>query len=173
MTEHLIMAAIMLIPLTVGGILHMVVVRFDLLPFLKIPISLQRFGKNKTWRGFIAMPLLTIPGVYLAGTLSSSFYLFSPILIGLLLGLGYVIFELPNSYIKRRIGISEGEVGGKMSLLQVIVDQADSGIGCIIVYYFFLNIPIITCLMFLFIGTFIHLFFNFTLFCVGLRKRPI
>ncbi|OIQ20805.1 MAG: hypothetical protein BM556_02350 [Bacteriovorax sp. MedPE-SWde] len=170
---------LLLIPLVFGGVLHMVVVTLDLCKFIKIPINTAAFGKNKTYRGFVAMPLLTIPGVYTALWMERSFDLdiglsiYNPIILAIALGIFYCLFELPNSYIKRRKGIEPGKMSKENILFHSVLDQVDSGFGLIIVYYFMTKASIIHLLSFLVMGTVIHLLLNYVLYLLKLRKEPM
>lgn len=170
---------LLLIPLIFGGVLHMVVVTLDFAKFLKVPLHEQAFGKNKTWRGFVAMPLLTIPGVYLALWLEKiwgmniGLSLYHPILLGILLGIFYCLFELPNSYIKRRKGISPGKMSKDNALFHAIFDQVDSGFGLVIIYYLMTSSRAMHLTTFLLLGTLIHLLLNYLLYLLKLRKEPL
>lgn len=168
---------IMLCPLVFSGIVHMIIVKKDILSFLKIPISIKLFGANKTYRGFIVMIVATIIGVYLCQFLLSiidiDFYKEVNLwILGGLLGLSYAVFELPNSYMKRRLGIAPGKRAPKYTLFFSIYDQMDSGIGLLLVYYYYLGVDLETNLLMIFLGTFIHLFFNFMLYLFNVRKEP-
>lgn len=120
-------------PVLGGAVAHAPVLRRDLLKPLKKPISRRLFGANKTWRGALMMT---------AGTTAATVALHKfpayrrrlprevaeadPRLVGLLLGLAVWTGELPNSFIKRRLGIPPGEqrrdaVGVAIS----VFDQAD------------------------------------------------
>lgn len=170
---------VLLAPLVLSGILHMIVVTCDLMSFLKIPINEKLFGKNKTLRGFIVMPLLSIPGVFLASWLEVIFSTntgmnnANPYILGLLLGIFYCLFELPNSYIKRKRGISPGKMSKDNALFHGIIDQADSGFGLIIIYYFMLQSSVVQLFSFMVLGTIIHLLLNYLLYKLGLRKEPL
>jgi CDP-diacylglycerol--serine O-phosphatidyltransferase len=179
MGATIIKSLVLFVPLILGGILHMVVVRMDLLPSLKRPIHRGWFGENKTWRGVLAMPLLTIAGAYLAlwiepsGPLAIGFAEHSVVLLGLALGLAYILSELPNSFVKRRMGIAPGRLPGEKKLWFALADQGDSAIGCVLVYRLFFAIDWPVILTFLILGTGLHLFFNVALYAVGLRKNPL
>lgn len=170
---------VLLIPLIFSGILHMAVVTLDLFKILKKPINERLFGKNKTYRGFVVMPILTIPGVYIARyiekslNLSIGFIEVEPIFLGVLLGIFYCLFELPNSLYKRKKGIAPGKMSKDDALLHAIIDQADSGFGLIIIYYLFINVSVMHLVLFMILGTFIHLLLNYLLFVCGLRKEPL
>ncbi len=166
------------LPLIVGGIVHMFIVKKDILSYFKKPIHQRWFGNNKTWRGFIIMPLATWPGVLLAQKLEQLFDLntqlllsHSSVVLALGLGLGYCLAELPNSFLKRRLGIKEGITSEKFKWFFIVLDQADSAFGCLIVYKLFMPISWKIFWLTIFAGTIIHLLINFLLFSVGLRKN--
>jgi hypothetical protein len=176
------------IPVIFAAVLHMIAVKMNWLPGLKIPIDLGKsyrghriFGDSKTFRGVILMMVFAIPGVYLLQYLCQTFPAvnelnklnfnqYSPVLLGILSGLGYTLAELPNSFFKRRAGIEEGKRGTK---LNIIIDQVDSVAGCLLILYPFSDIN----LGFILFGTvfylLLHMAINYLLFCVGLRKNPL
>lgn len=169
------------IPLVVSGILHMVVVRTNVLASLKRPIAESLFGPNKTWRGVVVMPILTVIGVALAKLLEPAFggmlvarlTPFPTVPLGVVLGLAYVLAELPNSYVKRRLGIPPGETPEKNRVLFVLVDQADSAVGCALAYLFMTSISLGLAALLAVLGPGVHLLVNVLLFLAGLRKRPV
>jgi CDP-diglyceride synthetase len=157
----------------------MIAVKADTLSYLKKPIHQRWFGLNKTWRGFFVMPLATWPGVLFAQYLETLFDLNTPLLIGqsslllsLALGIGYCLAELPNSYIKRRLGIKEGQTSEKYKWIFIIFDQVDSAFGCMIAYWLFIPVSVTTMVLTILFGTVLHLFINVSLYQVGIRKNP-
>ncbi len=149
MFELVITAFYLHIPIVIGGVLHMVVVSRQLWPQYAVPIYTPWFGANKTWRGMIAVPLLTVIGAaclwpfhryFGINILGDDFC--SIVLGGLLAGIGYVLAELPNSFIKRRLGIGAGEVPTRGKYLVILADQLDSGIGFSLAYYWYLQLSI-------------------------------
>jgi hypothetical protein len=141
--ELLFSAIWLMLPIVIGGVAHMVFVTRDWWPALKRPLHPGWFGANKTWRGFVVMPLLSIPGAillyglapWLPDLIGVPLLNVSPLLLGLLLGLGYVLAELPNSYFKRRVGIAAGATPEKGKLFFVLMDQLDSAFGFALVYW--------------------------------------
>lgn len=178
-SEDILRILLLSLPLVIGGILHMVAVKRDILSYLKKPIHQRWFGANKTWRGFIIMPLATWPGVILGQWIESLVDLSTPLLLttssivlAVALGLAYCLAELPNSFIKRRIGIKEGQTSERGKIFFIILDQADSAFGCLIAYK--LLIPISWSIFWgtIIFGTIIHLFFNLLLYSLKIRKNP-
>ena len=150
-----------LIPLIVSNVLHMVLVKKNGLTSLCIPLNSTLFGPNKTLRGFLFVPfvngilylVVNWPGGWLLSGLSPEYYLQQEINIGdinflnLLLmqasigavyGLFYMLFELPNSWIKRRMGIASGESSTRFRWFFTLLDKTDSAIG-VSLFFGFLN----------------------------------
>jgi CDP-diacylglycerol--serine O-phosphatidyltransferase len=156
----------------------MAVVKFDILPQLKKSIHVKWFGANKTWRGFVLMPVLTVVGLWLEQIqepyLDVQILRNHPtLLLGSLLGFSYALFELPNSFLKRKVGIKPGQMSDKNPWLFSVLDQADSVVGCLLVYLCFVPLNISIILGIVLGGTLIHLLFNLLLYSVGLRKNPL
>lgn len=159
--DHFIFIIGGLIPLIVSNVLHMVLVKKNGLTSLCIPLNSTLFGPNKTLRGFLFVPfvngilylVVNWPGGWLLSGLSSEYYLKQEINIGdinflnLLLmqvsigavyGLFYMLFELPNSWIKRRMGIASGESSTRFRWFFTLLDKTDSAIG-VSLFFGFLN----------------------------------
>jgi CDP-2,3-bis-(O-geranylgeranyl)-sn-glycerol synthase len=127
--------------LPVGGawIAHAPVLRWDLLAGLNLPMDGGRtlrgrrlFGDNKTWRGALVMS----SGVFAAtlGLYRSAWYRerlpagireISPPLLAALLAIGTVGGELPNSLMKRQLGVAPG--GQRTSVGGVALSLLDQG----------------------------------------------
>lgn len=149
----------------------MIIVKKDYLSYFKIPIHQRWFGRNKTWRGVLVMPLATWLGVIITEMIFPLFAPHSLFLCGVILGLAYIAAELPNSFIKRRLGIKEGKLPERKRWLFGLMDQADSAIGCLIVYRFLLGTSWTILLLTLIIGTLIHFLLNLILYFAGIREN--
>ena len=159
--DHFIFIIGGLIPLIVSNVLHMVLVKKNGLTSLCIPLNSTLFGPNKTLRGFLFVPfvngilylVVNWPGGWLLFGLSSGYYLQQEInigdinflnlllmqaLIGAVYGLFYMLFELPNSWIKRRMGIASGESSTRFRWFFTLLDKTDSAIG-VSLFFGFLN----------------------------------
>lgn len=147
-----------LIPLIISNVLHMVLVKKNGLPSLSIPINSIWFGPNKTLRGFvfvtivngIAYLIVNWPGGWLMSNLSTQHFLYNelrlggdqnyPIIIlyqlciGAFYGLFYMLFKLPNSWIKRRMGIAAGDSSSRSRWFFTLLDKTDSSIGVSLVF---------------------------------------
>lgn len=143
--QALLTALYLQVPVVIGGVLHMVVVSRNQLPALAKPIWTSAFGANKTWRGFVVVPVLTALGALVLWPLdrllaeASPFYGLPLWQCGAVAGLGYMLAELPNSWVKRRLGIGAGELPEQGRVIAVAMDQLDSAIGVAIAYALWLN----------------------------------
>ncbi len=150
----------------------MIVVKKGWLSILSIPISEKAFGKNKTVRGFILLPvingIIVVLFSYLIGPFVNSFL--NDFYIGIGLGIIYLISELPNSFIKRRLGIRNGEHSKKYRLFQVFMDKSDSLIGMLIFYYFVTPVDLRTTFYLFFIALSISLITSFLLHTLKIKK---
>lgn len=145
----LLLALYLQIPVVIGGVLHMVIVKRNYLSSFVKPIHEGWFGANKTWRGIVVVPLLTafgglcmLPFEWLLNKMIGMSLLSQWNLgyLGLIAGIGYVLAELPNSFFKRRIGVQAGEVPEDKKYWFIALDQLDSALGVAIAYWLMLGI---------------------------------
>ena len=184
-----------LLPVILAGISVMVFVKLPVLTSLLYPLDQYKvlkdgyrlFGDHKTWKGIVGYLLFTpfwtlIQGllIHLIPPLKAHSYLYVHhentllynLLIGLALGFAYALFELPNSFIKRRLGIQEGKTAsGPIRYLFIFIDQADSVIGCVLVLSFVYPMSFSFFILYILLGAAIHILFNFLLQVLGLRKE--
>jgi len=141
------------------------------------------FGDNKTWRGLLLMPvavglsfLIVAYAPIVAGFSPQSpwpipgFLLF---FLGAWAGLAYMLAELPNSFLKRQLGIEAGERPNSRleQRLCLFADQADSVIGALLAIVLFAPVPWSAWAVILTIGPLLHWAFNLVLKWTGLKKR--
>jgi len=137
-------------PVLLTGLVHLTVMKRDWLPALRrTPLDggavwrgKRVFGANKTLRGAVVM----IGGSALSGWLVAKgaggwfgwpapieFAGAHPAAWGALLGFGYIVGELPNSFIKRQLAIAPGAMAhGARGRLFWVVDQLDSLVGILL-----------------------------------------
>ncbi len=177
-----------------AGILNMIWCKLNILKKLKVPMDFGKkfidgkriFGGNKTWKGFLGYLLLNTICSVLFGLIFNLFNLnnlnyfyinhsntfFYNVYIGVLLGLGYSLFELPNSFLKRRLDIEPGKnTNGFKRIFFIFLDQADSVFGCCLVVSFFYNMTIGFYLMYVLLGALTHIILNMLLYFMRLRKN--
>jgi len=166
-------------PLLFAGVIHhLIIIKFDLFSFLSKPIDNNinfkgkpLLGKSKTWRGLILVPILSSMGSLIISQIIPIQTNLHPLLVGLLLGLGYAIAELPNSFIKRRLNIQAGEKScNKFYNLFLFLDQTDSVIGAVIILFFIYPTNPNLYLLILIIGSLLHLGIDQYLYRYGYKQ---
>jgi hypothetical protein len=141
-------------------------------------------GDNKTWRGFIVMIpatglsfvvvrlLFTLPSIQAAERiwpLSIGQYA----LIGAWAGFGFMMGELPNSFLKRRIGIDPGQAPthSVAKAFCFVLDRLDSIAGGLVALALVVPTPLGTWFCLLLIGPVFHWSFSLLLFHLGVKAR--
>lgn len=176
--DTLLTALYLQIPVVIGGVLHMLAVTQDWLPGLRRPINRRLFGANKTWRGILLVPLLTAFGascLYPVEWLLDDQRIYGNqlVLAGWVAGCGYVLAELPNSLMKRRLGIAAGETPARHSRLFIFLDQFDSGAGVAIAYAVYPGFDWEVCLLYAVTFPVTALLVKRWLFCMNLKKAAV
>jgi hypothetical protein len=160
MTEML-RVSYMLFPLLVGLAFHGFCMKFNWLAVSARPIDGGRifhgrrlFGSNKTYRGVIAVGLGTAAGfgvqAIVLHQITSIRHLelidYSPLNwfpLGFAMGVAAMLSELPNSFVKRQLGIAPGAAGiGVGGVLFYILDQIDMLLGVWLVLSFAVEVTL-------------------------------
>lgn len=178
----------------ISGVVNMVWCKTPVFSKLLKPMDFEKnfldgkriFGDNKTWKGFVGYIILNMFFSIILGLIwnvtnlneYNFFYsklennIFNNLILGILLGLGYSLFELPNSFLKRRIDIEPGKTpSGFKKIFFVFLDQADSVIGCCLVVAMFYKMSIPFFIAYVLVGAVTHIIFNMLLYFMGLRKN--
>jgi CDP-diacylglycerol--serine O-phosphatidyltransferase len=183
-------ALLFVLPVVVAGISFIFVIEKGYAMFLDTPIDrgvslngFRLFGDNKTWRGFVLMPLLS-------GLVSSAIYAFhvndlisttlpymsgflSALLTGVSLGFAYSLGELPNSFFKRQCGIDAGQQASRkrpcLRYLFVVFDIMDSVVA-VAVAGLLLEVKITVVLNAVLLGVLVHIITDFYMFRRGLKS---
>ena len=88
------------------------------------------------------------------------------------MGLAYVVFELPNSFIKRRLKIKPGKTAkGIKGMIFFLIDQIDSIIGVTLVLCIWYKMTAFQFLLFVFLGAITHIVINLFLYYIKIRKN--
>lgn len=185
----------LILPVMLGAISNMVFVKFPCCGVLNVPMDKGKvlsdgkrlLGDNKTWKGFFGMITLTSFWFVVVSIFTRNFIWvqkiallpystyntpFTELMYGAIWGLGYVLAELPNSFIKRRLNISPGKnAKGFLGKLFIFVDQSDSVVGCLLFMLFFYIPTIIDILLIFVIATILHYIINILLFLIKLKKQ--
>ena len=144
------------------------------------------FGDNKTWIGFISMIIFCTFFQLICGILCNLFDLnnynelysiydntiYFNIIFGLSTGIIYMLSELPNSFIKRRLDIKCGKTDkGLKGIVFFVIDQIDSLVGVMFLLYLLSDISFLKFLFYIFVGAFTHIAVNLTLLLLKVRKN--
>jgi hypothetical protein len=140
-------------------------------------------GANKTLRGFVIMvPATGVSFAVLSGVLgglpsgpaglwpiSSADYA----LLGMWAGLGFMVGELPNSFVKRQFGVAPGQAakGVYTAPLFLMLDRVDSILGMLLALALVVPVPWLTCAYVLIAGSLLHASFSMALFQLGGKAR--
>ena len=136
------------LPVVLGGLTHVAVIRRGYLSGLAVPLDggatlrgRRLLGDNKTVRGALVMIAATsawTAAQWLAHRTGAAPWRWHPIdpaelawwKVGPLLGAGYILGELPNSALKRQLDIRPGgPAPGGLRPLFWLIDQLDSAVG--------------------------------------------
>jgi hypothetical protein len=157
------------------------------MPWLARPLDFGRsfrgariFGENKTWRGLLLMSTVAVLVVlgqselYRLDAFREISHVDYPktswLALGLALGLSYSLSELPNSFLKRRLGIPPGGVSRSRELVQYVVDQADSAVGGTLALAFF-GLGWGALLLVFILGFVLHVAMDQLFFLFGVKRR--
>lgn len=170
--EQIVAAFFLVLPVMIAGIVQIICLKKNWLRILKIPLDGSRsfrgkriFGGNKTWFGVVIMSLVSSATGSLLWQFSSllrSWVNMSSLVsaIGgfMVIGLAYSLGELPNSFIKRQLNISPGELpkDSKMIFLYKFVDLIDGVALAGITYVVFFSVPKKTVVLAVILGVLIH-----------------
>jgi CDP-archaeol synthase len=176
------------LPVLGAFVVHAPVLRWDVLPALKVPLDggatfrgRRIFGDNKTWRGAFAMGggvcgmtlLLSCSSAYWS-RLPAEIRTAGPLTFGVLLGVGTVAGELPNSFLKRRLDIAPGtqrrSIGG---VLLSFYDQADFVPGIWLLLLPIWTMSVAQAAVAFAVVTAVHLLLNVVGWVIGARDVPI
>ena len=179
-----------------GGVLNMLFVKTPVYGKLKRPIDGGRnwsdgrriFGDNKTFAGLAGMTLGTMAAQVGMGLLLKAlgkshlsevyrqhentvrYNAFA----GGLFGLAYALFELPNSFAKRRFDIRPGhttKTSGLLGKVFFVVDQVDSLFGVMAVLALLTPMSILKYFGYIALGGIIHILANLGMIKTGIRKN--
>jgi len=178
-----------------AGIVNSIFCKLNVFNSLKKPLDFNKkikgkriFGDNKTWKGLIGYIFFNIIFMVLVGIIYKAcnieklnfFYinhnntLLFNILVGALLGLFYALFELPNSFMKRRLDIKPGKtIKGPKKYFFIFLDQADSVFGVALVVWMLYPIGLKVYLLYILVGAVTHLLINMLLYALHLRKNLV
>lgn len=159
-----------IVPMIISNTIHMLLVKKDVFPSLSIPIAVPLFGANKTWRGFVLLPLLNGLAMGLLNGLAPFFSLLQGFVFGVILGVVYLLFELPNSWLKRRLGIAAGASAEQHAFWFKCLDKTDSSFGVSLACFFLLDLSIWEALQLFLMASLTHVLFSWILVWLKIKK---
>ena len=189
------------LPLILTGNLHMFVVKHDWFSGLRRPLDGGRslrgrrlIGDHKTWRGVFVMTVFAGLFGALAGFAGGAWAAregVAPIryeqvlggstplwwaanyaVVNGVLGLAYVLGELPNSIVKRRVGVPPGiKVSGVRGGFFAVVDHADSVLAVLLVAVWLFGLPWRTFAVALPLLVLVHFAFNAGLYAARVKRN--
>jgi len=183
-----------LMPIVMAAVCNMLWVRLPFVRRINRPMDGNRcwtdgrplLGSHKTWLGLVGMPAWSAVWMLIFSSLNarlswaSSLDLFASarwdlpeaLVNGAVWGTGYVLAELPNSFVKRRLQIGPGQTArGLKGIAFIFCDQADSVVGCLVTMHYFYQPSLAELLMLFVLGTAIHYLTNVLLYLLGLKKQ--
>jgi hypothetical protein len=161
------------LPVIVAGVVHIAVIRRGLLLGLaRVPLDgglrvrgRRLFGANKTVRALLVMPLV-------AGLVAAAQAVPHGFWWGASLGAGYLLGELPNSFIKRQLDIAPGAAAsGPVGALFWVIDQIDSLGGVLLAAWLWGPVSGRVVAWLLLITLVLHPFFAWVMVLLGLKQR--
>ena len=135
------------------------------------------FGDNKTARGLVLIPATALAFFMLAMTWrGAGLWPLNPLQyagLGALAGAGCIVGELPNSFIKRQVGIAPGgaATGPLARPLFFVVDRLDSTMGVVTAVGLAVPIPAATVAWVLLSGVALHFALSVVTFRLGGKAR--
>jgi len=184
-------AAFLVVGVALAGLIHGAWLKSPVSHRFAIPLDGGRrfrgrrlLGDNKTVRGFMAI----IPGAALSfaglslllagpgGELPAGLWQLTTAgyaALGAWAGLGFMLGELPNSFLKRQLGIEPGTPprGRMAGLAAAAADRLDSAFGVLVAVSFVVATPAATWFWVLVLGPPVHAVFSMLLFRLGVKAR--
>jgi CDP-2,3-bis-(O-geranylgeranyl)-sn-glycerol synthase len=191
MNDPLHCGLFLILAFVLAGVLHSLWLNNRYSQALAIPLDGGRMfrgrpilGKNKTLRGFVVM----IPATALAfaagailvslpkGVRPATLWQLTPVgyaALGGWAGFGFMAGELPNSFVKRQLGILPGQAPASSFTRAICftIDHIDSIVGMLAAVTVAVHTPWTTWLWVLILGPSIHLLFSWWLFRMGVKGR--
>ena len=189
--DPLTCALFLIFAFVIAGVAQTVWFRSRISQRFKVPLDFgmtcrgrRLLGDNKTLRGFMVMLPAAAGSFFLIGLIFSRYpSLYARIwpvspsafaLLGLWAGFGFMVGELPNSFLKRQLDIPPGCAPQRMhsKVLFFVIDRFDSIIGMLLAVSIAVPTRWQTWLYLAIIGPVIHLFFSVILYRCGVKERP-
>lgn len=192
--DAIVRAAFILFTMSVAGVAHVLWLRARLSQRFAWPVDggiefrgKRLFGDNKRVCGFMVLPPVAaltfmilggarevlLPAVLSDGLWPLTAWQYAG--LGLICGLAFMLAELPNSFVKRQLGIAPGQAPGQswLRLLVMIVDRYDSVLGTLLALSLLVPVSLATWVWVLLLGPVVHAVFSIALHVFGIKARAL
>ena len=189
--DPLACAVVLIAAMSLAGFAHTVWLRSRYCVPFRVPIDggcqwrgARIFGDHKTFAGFIAIvpaagAAFAVFGVMRASApawLDAGLWQLPPeqlFALGCWAGFWFMAGELPNSFLKRRMGITPGSLprAGAQRLLCLALDRLDSVLALLLALAMVVPMQWMTWFWVLALGPAVHLAFSALLFVAGVKAR--
>ena len=183
----------LVVALSLAGVAHVLWLKSPLSRRWSLPLDggltirgRRVLGPNKTVRGLAMMPLGAMVAFFCIAALRDAypawlargFWDLPPAtyaLVGLACGFGFMLAELPNSFLKRQLDVSPGEEPRQAWLrpLCLVIDRVDSTVGVLVVLTIALPVSAATWAWMLLLGPASHAAFSAWMFHARLKARAL
>jgi CDP-diglyceride synthetase len=168
---------IYIIPILIANLIHhFIIIPYNFFPLLSQPVDFHKtfrkiriLGNTKTFRGFFVIGISTGIFTFLLSMFLNVTTNVNPLLLGTVLGFTYMLGELPNSFIKRRVGVEEST--GHLKSIWKYIDHIDSFILPASVLFYFEKLSFGTIGRLVLLGIALHYIINFSLHLFGYKSR--
>lgn len=189
--EAIVLAAALVLAMSAAGVAHVLWLKSRFSRRLAWPLDggvawrgKRLFGANKQVRGLVAMP----PAAALAFAVLGAVHGRWPVascglwdfdagryaVVGFACGLAFMLAELPNSFLKRRLGIAPGEApSGWLKGPCLLLDRIDSTLGVLAAASLLAPVPLATWGWMLLMGPASHAAFSAWLFHARVKARAL
>lgn len=94
-------------------------------------------------------------------------------LLGFLVGAAAMLAELPNSFLKRQLGVGPGQAGhGVLGATLYVIDQVDLLLGAWLVFAFVLEVRLAWVLLSVVLAVVVHQLLTSVTYALGMRASP-
>jgi CDP-2,3-bis-(O-geranylgeranyl)-sn-glycerol synthase len=168
-----------------AGCLHTLWLKSSWSKFLSIPLDFgmsvrgrRLFGDNKMLRGFVMIIPASAVSFVLRAKLFETPWPLSAVQyagLGAIAGLGFMLGELPNSFMKRQLDIAPGQAPDSTAarVLCFLIDHTDSIFGMLIALRLLVPVPWLTWIVVLGAGACVHATFSIAMFYLRIKARPL